>query len=203
LLLAIHKKTGLVTFHGPVAGSTYTDYTKKYFYETLMKTEPVGTIDDAPYESNLQNSSRILTINGGKGTGKLVGGNLTLLQATIGTPYEFDSDDAILFIEEVGEEPYNIDRILNHFKLAGKFEKCKGILFDRLPDATPAKYGASFYRNLSVEEVLEHYFKDYNFPVCIGFSIGHIKDKPTLPIGIQAELNADTKKLSLLEAAVR
>ncbi len=128
---------------------------------------------------------------------------MTLLQATLGTPYEFDSDGAILFLEEVGEEPYNIDRILNHFKLAGKFENCKGVIFDKMPSVKPANSGAAFYRNISVEEILSMYFKDYNFPVCIGFSLGHIKHKPTLPIGIMAELDAETKKLSILEPAVK
>ncbi|KAA3612998.1 MAG: LD-carboxypeptidase [Calditrichaeota bacterium] len=202
LLIGIYQKTGLVTFHGPVAVSTFTDFTKKYFYEVLSSTSAVGQIDDAPYEDNLQNSSRILTINGGKAKGKLIGGNMTLLQATLGTPYEFDSDDSILFFEEVGEEPYNIDRILNHFKLAGKFDKCKGVIFDKMPSVKPSNYSSAFYRNFSVEEVLAMYFKDYDFPVCIGFSLGHIKHKPTMPIGVMGELDADAKKLSIIEPAV-
>ena len=202
LLIGIYIKTGLVTFHGPVAVSTFTDFTKKYFLKVLTEPGPVGTIEDAPYDENLQSSSRIYAINGGKATGRLMGGNLTIMQTTMGTPYEFDSNDAILFIEEVGEEPYYIDRIMNQFKLAGKFEKCRGIIFDKLSDAKPSDYKSSFYRNLSVEEVLTFYFKDYDFPVCLGFSLGHIKNKPTLPLGIMAELDAESKKLSILEPAV-
>lgn len=202
LLIGIHCKTGLVTFHGPVAVSTFTEFTTKYFKQVLMKASPVGEIEDAPYDDNLQTSSRIWTLNGGKSQGRLVGGNLSLMQATMGTPFEFNSNGAIIFIEEVGEEPYYIDRAMNQFKMAGKFDKCKGIIFDKLSDAQPAKFGASFYRNLSVEEVITHYFKDYDFPVCVGFSLGHIKNKPTMPIGVMAGLDADKKKLSILEAAV-
>jgi len=202
LLVGIYQKAGLVTFHGPVAISTFTDFTKKYFYDVLTSASPVGQIDDAPYDENLQSSSRILSLKDGKARGKLVGGNITLLQATLGTPYEFDSDDAILFFEEVGEEPYYLDRILNHFKLAGKFKNCKGVIFDKMPSVKPSSNGAAFYRNISVEEVLSMYFEEFDFPVCIGFSIGHIKNKPTLPIGVLAELDADTKKLSILESAV-
>lgn len=202
LLIGIYEKTGLVTFHGPVAISTFTDFTRKYFEKVLMNAEAVGEIDDAPYEDNLQNSSRILTLNSGKAQGRLTGGNLTIMQSTLGTPVEFNSDDAIIFIEEVNEEPYYIDRIMNQFKMAGKFEKCRGVIFDKLSDARPSRLGASFYRNLSVEEVLTHYFKDYDFPVCIGFSLGHIKHKPTLPLGVLAEIDADRKKLSIIEKAV-
>ena len=197
LLIAIYEKAGLVTFHGPVAISTFTDFTKEYFLKVLTSTDPVGTIADAPYHDNLQTSNRVWTYRSGSSKGKLIGGTLTLMQTTLGTPYEFDSDGAILFIEEVSEEPYDIDRMLNHLKQAGKFDKCKGVVFDKM-----AKVEASG-NSLSVEEVIHLIFKDFDFPVCIGLSLGHIKDKPTLPIGIQAQLDADKGELSLLEGAVR
>jgi len=202
LLNGIYKKTGLVTFHGPVAISTFTDYTKKYFYKTLTVTEPVLDIEDAPYEENMQKSNRIWSLKKGISEGRLIGGNLTLLQATLGTPYEIDTDDAILFIEEVDEAPYDLDRILNHFKQAGKFNHCKGVLFDQLGKIKPFSRSPAFNNSLSVEEVIEEVFKDFDFPVCLGFSIGHIKDKPTLPLGIKARLDADKGRLSLLESAV-
>lgn len=202
LLIGIHRQTGLVTFHGPVAISTFTDYTKKYFFKTLTKTEPVGEIEDAPYEKNLQQSSRIWSYRGGESTGKLTGGNLTLLQATIGTPYEFDASGAILFIEEVGEEPYDLDRMLNHLKQAGKFDNCRGVLFDQMDRVEPPAYRPAFNNTLSVEEVIDDVFRDYDFPVCVGFSIGHIKDKPTLPLGIKVKFDGKRGKLSLLESAV-
>ncbi len=202
LLIGIYEKTGLVTFHGPVAVSTFTDYTKKYFLDVLEKPEAVGEIVDAPYEDNLQTSNRVWTVKPGAAEGRLMGGNLTLLQMTLGTPYEFDSKDAIIFIEEVGEEPYDLDRMLTHLKLAGKFDHCKGVFFDKLNSVHPADYEPGFYSSRSVESVIQETFKEFDFPVCVGISIGHIKDKPTLPIGIRAGLDADTGKISLLEAAV-
>jgi len=203
LLNGIHRKTGLVTFHGPVAVSTFTDYSKKYFLKILTETTPVGEIEDAPYQANLQTTNRVWTYRHGKAEGRLIGGNLTLLQATLGTPYEFDSTDAILFIEEVGEEPYDLDRMLTHLKMAGKFDRCNGIFFDNLDSVKPAEYKPGFETTLSTEEIIHDIFRDFDFPVCVGISIGHIKDKPTLPLGIRARLDAGSGKISLLESAVQ
>jgi len=202
LLLGINKMTGLVTFHGPVAISTFTDYTKKYFYQILTQTQPAGMIDDAPFSENLQTSNRIWAINGGKARGKLTGGNLTLICATLGTPYEIDTNDKILFIEEVGEEPYDLDRYLTQLKFAGKFDKCAGIFFDRMAKVRPAALNPSFDSSLSKEDVILDRLAGYDFPVCLGISIGHVADKPVLPLGVLAELDADAGKISILESAV-
>ncbi len=202
LLLGIHRMTGLVTFHGPVAISTFTEFTTRYFLDTLTKKEAVGPIDDAPYDQNLQRSNRVWTVRPGKARGALTGGNLTLVASTLGTPYEIDTKDRIIFLEEIGEEPYDLDRLLNHMKQAGKFESCRGVFFDRLKDIEPSSYRPAFNNTLSVEQVIEDVFRDYDFPVCVGLSIGHIKEKPTLPLGVKTELDADSGKIALLEAAV-
>ncbi len=203
LLLGIYAKTGLVTFHGPVAVSTFTDYTRRYFEQILSGASAPLPIDDAPYEDNLQTSNRIWCYRQGKARGRLVGGNLTLFQALVGTPYLPSTDGALLFFEEVGEEPYDLDRMLTHLKLAGLFENCAGVIFDKLPSVEPAEFKPAFNSTLSVEEVIENVFKDYRFPVCVGFSLGHIKNKPTMPLGITAELDAGAGKITLLEKAVR
>jgi len=196
LLNGIYNQTGLITFHGPVAISTFTDFTRRYFLATLSSSNPVGLIEDAPYEANLQTTNRVWTYKPGTAEGKLVGGNLTLLQSSLATPYEFNSDGTILFIEEVGEQPYDLDRMLTQLKQAGKFDHCRGVMFDKMLDIEAEG------NSLSVEEVIDLVFKDFDFPVCLGLSFGHIKDKPTLPIGIQASLDADKGQLSLLEGAV-
>lgn len=203
LLLGIHAQTGLVTFHGPVAVSTFTDYTRKYLKQALMDTHAPQHIADAPYDENLQTSNRIWAFKQGIATGKLVGGNLTLFQSLLGTPFEVDTRDAILFFEDVGEEPYDVDRMLNHFKMAGKFDHCRGVIFDKMPTVKPADYEPAFYRNLSVEQVIEDVFKEFDFPVCVGFSLGHIKNKPTMPLGIKVRLDANKRQIEFLEAAVR
>ncbi len=203
LLLGIHAKTGLVTFHGPVAVSTFTDYTRTEMQRTLSSTTAPQEIGDAPYDENLQTTNRIWTFRGGQAEGRLIGGNLTLFQSLLGTPFEPDTQDAILFFEEVGEEPYDLDRMLTQLKMAGKFDHCRAVIFDKMPSVKPADYKPGFNNTLSVEEVIEMIFKDFDFPVCVGFSLGHIKNKPTMPLGIKARLDADAGHLTLLEAAVR
>lgn len=202
LLIAIHKITGLVTFHGPVAISTFTEFTQKYFYKTLTETTPVGEIEDAPYEENLQQSNRVWTMRGGKAKGRITGGNLTLICASLGTPFEIDTKDRILFIEEVGEEPYDLDRMLTQLYNAGKLDHCAGVVFDRMTKVKTASHLPAYSSSLSVEDVLKDRFKEYNYPVCFGLSLGHIKNKPILPLGITAEFDADNGKISLLENAV-
>ena len=202
LLLGIHKMTGLITFHGPVAISTFTDFTKKYFYKVLTESRAVGEIEDAPFSENLQTSNRVWTVIPGSSRGRISGGNLTLIVATLGTPYEIETDGRILFIEEVGEEPYDLDRYLTQLEYAGKFEKCQGVVFDRMAKVKPSNYGASFNSTLSKEEVIIDRFKNYKFPVCLGLSLGHVADKPTIPVGAMAKLDADTGRISILENAV-
>ncbi|TFG99873.1 MAG: LD-carboxypeptidase [Calditrichales bacterium] len=202
LLIGIQKMTGLVTFHGPVAVSTYTDYTKKYFYKALMETEPIGEIEDIPYDENLQTSNRVWTLKGGRGQGRLTGGNLTLIAASMGTPYEIDTQDSILFIEEVGEEPQVLDRYLTQLDNAGKLETCKGIVFDRMESVHPADYKPGYYSTLSKEEIITDRLKKYAIPCCIGLSLGHVSNKPTLPLGLRCELDADGGRLRILESGV-
>jgi len=202
LLIAIYQQTGLVTFHGPVATSTFSDFTTKYFYKTLTEPNPVGEIEDAPYSENLQQTNRVWTVNGGKAKGRLIGGNLTLISSSLGTPYEIDTKEKILFIEEVGEEPYDLDRMLTQLYNAGKLDECSAVVFDRMEKVKTSDYGPGYSSSLSVEDVIKDRFKEYDYPVCFGLSFGHIKDKPTLPIGIEAELDADKGRLSLLESAV-
>ena len=202
LLIGIQQMTGLVTFHGPVAISTYTDYTKKYFYKALSQTEPIGEIEDAPYEENLQTSNRIWTVNGGIGTGRITGGNLTLIASLMGTPYEINTKNKILFIEEVGEEPQVLDRYLTQLDNAGKLEECKGIVFDRMKSVHPADFKPGYFSTLSKEEIIANRIQRYNIPTCIGVSLGHIANKPTLPLGVQCRLNADAGRITVLESAV-
>jgi len=202
LLIGIHQKTGLVTFHGPVAISTYTDYTKKYFYKALSEPKPIGEIEDAPYKENLQTSNRVWTVNSGIGSGKLTGGNLTLIASQMGTPFEIDTKDKILFIEEVGEEPQVVDRYLTQMDNAGKLEQCSGIVFDRMKSVHPADFKSSYYSTLSKEEIIADRIKKYKIPACLGLSLGHIANKPTLPLGVECKLDADAGRITIMESAV-
>ncbi len=202
LCLGIFAKTGLVTFHGPVAISSFSKYTQRYFYQIVGSTEPVGEIERPEPSNPLRPTANLAAINGGKASGKLIGGNLTLLTALLGTPYEPDFRNAILFLEETGEEPYDIDRMLTQLLLAGKLDQVNGIIFDLCPDCEPREYKPAFSTNLSLEEVLRDRLGHLNCPVLFGLKVGHEADKPTMPIGIKVTLDADNKKIFFDEAAV-
>jgi muramoyltetrapeptide carboxypeptidase len=197
LLLAVHQMTGLVTFHGPVALSTFSPYTVDLLQRVLMKNEPLGEIGEAP-------GALPIGVSGlsGRASGPLIGGNLTLVAASLGTPYEVDTDGRLLFLEEVGEEPYAIDRHLTHLLLAGKLEGVVGIAIDRMQRCGPRDYQPAFATTLSVEEVVSDRLGHLGKPVGFGLSLGHAADKPTLPIGVMATLDARTGRLSLDEPAV-
>jgi len=197
LHLAITKMAGLVTFHGPVAISSFTDYTREYFDKALMYAKAVGEI---------ANAANVIPIKIGQSTqivsGPLIGGNLTMVTATLGTAYEIETKGKILFLEEVGEEPYDIDRMLTQLRLAGKLQQCAGIVIDRCSKCGPADYKPAFPNTLSVQEVFEDRLADLNIPVLFGLSLGHTANKPTLPLGIRASLDVIKGRLSLDESAV-
>lgn len=196
LLNAVHKETGLVTFHGPNADSRYEPYTLANFRTVVMRAEPIGTLPHPAKREDelLDRENRMVTLREGVATGRLVGGNLTLIAATMGTPYEIDTAGAILFLEDTHEELYRIDRMLTQLWLAGKLEKIVGFVFGRCTDC-PVK-GPS----LSLGEILRERFS--HVPSIWGLSFGHIEKKLTLPIGVPATLDATAQTLTIAEAAV-
>lgn len=199
LLLAIHKMAGIVTFHGAVALSTFNDYSTGYFKRTLMQTTPVGLIQDPPAGMPTMLNNEIKT---GSVRGRLVGGNMTLICSGLGTPYEIDTRERVLFLEEVGEEPYAVDRMLTQLLHAGKLTACKAILLDRCAKCQPAEYKPAFYNTMSVEEIIIDRLGNLGIPVLYGLSLGHVADKPVMPLGIEVEINVEKKQFQLLEAAV-
>lgn len=199
LLLAVQQMTGLVTFHGPVALSTFTEYTRRYFFKILTQAEPAGTIENPPetFPIRLPGQSSLVQISG-----PLTGGNLSLVASSLGTPYVVETENRLLFLEEVGEEPYHLDRFLTQLLLAGKLAACAGIVVDRCKKCGPAEYKPAFNNTLSVEEVMHDRLAGLNVPVLFGLSFGHIADKPVLPLGISATLDLNGGCLALNEAAV-
>lgn len=199
LHLAINKMTGLVTFHtpNPMYGlgseNNLSTASAHYFWKALEDNNPKGyTIELDSFEL----SDSIIVINKGKGTGELIGGNLSLISTLMGTKYEIDAHGKILFIEDVGEAPYRIDRFLSQLKLAGIFENVNGIIlgkFTRRSDEPPDDP-----ESFSMREVLEQYFSELDVPVIANYPVGHYKDNISLPIGVPAELDADNKIIRLL-----
>ena len=198
LHMAIYSKTGLVSFHGPVGISTFNEYTVSNLKNILLYSLENLTLYNA--EDDEHNNSNSFTIISGKSSGRLIGGNLSLMVSLIGTPYDFDPSGKLIFIEEIGEQPYRIDRMLTQMIEAGKFEKASGIILGEFVDCEPDKNDLNSF---SLKEVLYNCLFNLNVPVIYGMSFGHIKNKLTLPIGINAELNSISQTITLLESAVQ
>jgi muramoyltetrapeptide carboxypeptidase len=200
ILIAMHEKAGLVGFHGPSAGGNYSDYALAEFRKVLWEPAPRTRIGQAPPVATgpgrVERNNRVTRFAGGRARGRLIGGNLTLVSTLMGTPYEPDFRDRIVFLEDVNEAPYRIDRMLTQLWLAGKLQHAAGIAFGKFTKTEDD--GNTF----SIEEIIRQRCADLDIPVVSGLMIGHIADKTTVPMGIEAELDADAGTLELLEPAV-
>jgi muramoyltetrapeptide carboxypeptidase len=199
LLLALNAKTGLVTFHGPVVVSTWNKYSTDFVKQLLFDAKTFSMQNPHETGDNLtQVKDRVLTINSGKASGKLLGGNLTVLTAMVGSDYLPDFRDSILFLEEVGEDIYRVDRMLTQLKLAGILDQLSGFVFGKCSKCKPGES----YGSLTLEEVLDDHIKPLGIPAWYGSMIGHIENKFTMPLGIKAEIDAGNGRIRLQESAV-
>lgn len=199
---AIHTQTGLVTFHGPNLLSRFNPYTYEAFAKVLIRPTPPTRVAEPPRFSpsapgDIDRDNRLTTIVPGAARGPLIGGNLTVLSGLMGTPYQPDFDGRILFLEDVQEAPYRIDRMLTQLWLAGVFDQVAGVALGKFTEALPGRGRAR-----SLEEIFHQRFNSDGPPVLRGLMIGHITHQSTIPIGAAAELDADAGTLTLLEAAV-
>lgn len=192
LLIGITSKTGLVTFHGPVGNSGWNDFTIDYLKRVLTNKEMVA------YAYADDDADKYYTITEGKVNGILFGGNLTVLAGMIGSNYLPDWKNKILFLEETGEEPYRIDRMLTQLKLSGVLKNINGFVFGKCVKCEAEEPEKAF----TLQQVLEQHIKPLGIPAFYGAMIGHIVNKYTVPIGISAEMDASTGLLKLLEPAV-
>jgi len=198
LVNAIHQETGLVTFHGPVAASHIRPWTLEQLRRVVMSTLPIGTLTNPEKgEDELVNREfRILTIRGGRSRGKIVGGNLTLLAALMGTPWEVRTEGAILMLEDIREEYYRVDRMLTQLAQGGKFDRVAGVVFGYCTKCSVEAPSFSF------EEILRDRLEPLGVPAMAGLAFGHLPKMLTLPIGLEATLDADAGTLTIEEAAV-
>lgn len=206
LLIPIHQKTGLVTFHGPLLGSFFeSSYSYHYYQKALTKTKPMGLIGDPiskpPWKPDYPPTRMIIAP--GEARGRLVGGCLTLIRQLMGTPYEIETEGRLVFIEDVQEEPHNVDRMISQLLLAGKLQKAKGIIVGECSGCVPGARRNVLPLNYSVERMLRERLGDLGIPVIYGMKIGHSKEKVTLPLGVMATLDASgtNVKLKLEESA--
>lgn len=200
LHLAIHRHAGLVTFHGPIVLSEFTDFTQACFRRALFEAKPLGRLTNPPETNQLRPAHTLRTVRPGKATGRLIGGNLSLIASTMGTPYEIETRGRILFIEDVDEEPYSLDRMLTQLRLAGKLQAAAGIIFGECRDCRPRQYQPSYDSTLSVGEVVDEILGNFDIPVLSGLTVGHTGDQLTLPLGVLATLDADKGELVIEEA---
>lgn len=200
LVNAIHRQTGLVTFHSPVAASEWNDYSVQSFKAVAMNAEAAVLRNPAvkPADDLVAREERIATIRPGRAQGRLVGGNLTVLASLAGTPYFPDCRGAILFLEDINEYIYRVDRMLSTLRLTGALGQLAGVVLGRFTKCEPG----DGYGSLTLDEVFDDYFLPLNVPVFRGAAIGHIKRKLTVPVGAAAEMDADAGTIRLLAPAV-
>lgn len=193
LHIAFNKICGMSTFHGPMATSNYANVIddqivfEKYTHDSLVKNifsnKPIGLYKN-PQDEKLK------TYCSGRAEGELIGGNLTLISSTLGSPYEIDTKNKILFIEDVGEPIYKIDRMLTSLSLANKFKDCAGIILGTFINCNREKKDYEGGLDLTLEEVIENTLVPFNKPIIYNFKAGHNFPQPTLPFGTLVSIDS-------------
>lgn len=197
LIQAIFLKTGLVGFHGPVGASEMTKFTQREFSAVVMEGNSPHVIQ-LPQERIQEKEFQVYSIEKGKARGELMGGNLSLLAALAGTNFQTNLRGKLVFLEDVGEKPYRIDRMLTQLRQSYPLKEANGIILGVF-SGCEAKEGDL---SLSLKETLMDRLLDLNLPCFYGFPFGHIDNNCTLPVGIQAEMDTEKQTITLLESAV-
>jgi len=197
LHVAITQKCGFITFHSPMPNTRYRqmdDFSLKSLKDNLFSDKPVGEVFNPTGE-------KIETIVPGVCEGTVIGGNLSLLHATLGSPYAVDTKGKIIFFEDVGEMPYRIDRMLTALALAGKFDDCAGIILGTfegcvMPDIETVPPNSLIAEgSLTLAQIFDEVVKPFNKPTILNFRAGHIYPQLTIPMGSQLKLDATNGRL--------
>ncbi len=191
LIMAIWKKTKLVTFHSSMLVPEDTDYTRTSMWNIFGNGKKGTKISCEP------NSGDGVVMRAGHARGTLIGGNLTLLEQLIGTDYDYSLNNKILFVEEINEPPYKIDRMLTHIRNSKNIKGLKGIIFGKMQGCE-----AQGENSLSLDQVLNDFISGLDIPVVKDFSFGHVKSRCTLPVGAKVSLRTDKMEIRLLEDVV-
>lgn len=189
LLNSIYQRCNLITFHSPMCTSNFEDnITLDSFINTL-------TQGNLPYSIKNPKDMELECFNIGDSSGQLVGGNLSLICSTVGTPYAIETTDNILFIEDVGVNPYEIDRMLTQLLLSDKLQVCSGIIIGQFTNCQLRHYE----RSLTIDEVINDRILNLGIPTFVNLASGHSYPKLTLPIGAKASLNFDNRSIDIIE----
>ncbi|OOV94036.1 S66 peptidase family protein [Pseudomonas sp. MF4836] len=190
LHLAIHRYAGFVTFHGPMLNADLLGGkqapTEASLFGMLRGQFKAGSVLAHPVAYPLN------TIEPGIACGQLLGGNLSMIAATMGTPYEINAQDVILFIEDINEPLYRIDRLLTHLRLAGKLQQLRGVLVGDVAGVDPE----------ALARLLKQTFAPLRIPVLAGWRSGHCDPNLTLPLGALVRLDAGEQQLVLEQDVV-
>ncbi len=193
LHLAIYKKTGLCTFHGPMAADFGTPYNRQYLVQILSSKRPFGPV-------KFPKGHKPKFLRPGKASGPLLGGNLSLIAKLCGTPLMPSFKGAILFLEDIGEYPHRIDGYFAQLRLAGVFEQICGLI---LAEFTKSNVPKNSTFTLPLNTIFAEYFGRAPYPVALNFPFGHSRNKFTLPLGIRVTLDSQKQDLTLQEAGVK
>jgi len=200
LHLAFAARAGFATIHGPNAGSSWSKYSWDNFKALAFAGATPLLANPAAQEDRLvQRAWRTQTIRPGKAVGRLLGGNLTVLTSLLGTPYLPNFDGAILFLEDVDEAEYRIDRMLTQLALAGILGRVAGVVFGQ---CTNCRATTSSIGGFTLSEVLRQHLEPLGVPVYQGALFGHVDDQFSLPVGVRAEIDSTTGTLRILDPAV-
>lgn len=208
LHLAIQRKTGLVTFHGPVISyglgtrENLTEFSREWLWRSLLYRsyfDWTGEPLDPGYGFSLPpHVGSLRTLSPGRARGRLTGGNLSLVCALMGTEFEVQTEGRVLFLEDVNEEPYRLDRYFSQLRLAGKFDRVSAVILGQFTGCDSSKGNGS----LSLSQVLSDYFDGLGVPVIAEFPAGHYKYNATLPMNALIEVDATERRVRVLENPV-
>ena len=198
--IALYQQAGLVSFHGQVGGGDMTEYTLRHIQMSLMdiRSSPLGI---PTFYQNMRPTDdyQPFMVRGGKAEGPLIGGNLTLLAVMSGTSFAPKFKDHIVFIEEIGEAPYRVDRMLTQLIHGSDLKKAKGIVLGIFTDCIQKSDAAT----LNIRECIHDRLGNLGIPVYYGAPFGHISDQCVIPYGIQASIDADRMEMTFLESGLQ
>jgi muramoyltetrapeptide carboxypeptidase len=198
---ALMRKANLISIHAPMLNGALADpkvpeFTKKSFFRTVMEAQPAGSICEG------YDKKDISILRGGIAEGRLIGGNLSLLCASLGTPFAPSFNGKILFFEDISERPYRLDRLLTHLWNAGIFSQVAGVAVGVNQDCNEpgAKAGGEYYQ--SGADVVKERLSELRVPVVTGLPFGHVDLNATIPVGVKARLDGKRGELIITESAV-
>ncbi len=193
LQFALLAKTGLVSLSGPlVIEMPLHGKPEEMFWRALTSTKPLGTIHATDKPIFHHAGKRSLS------AGRLIGGNLSLISAILGSLYFPTLNNPIFFLEEIDERPYRVDRTLQHLKLSGIFHVTKGLILGSFIDCILTKDKPS----LTLQQVFKDLFSNASFPIASGFHYGHVSHSVSLPLGVRALINGKDNRIEILESLI-